>query len=73
MNTNPTHSVTLIPSILCVRVSVVMFNEMNLQFENISLDLHNENNKLEEYIITTEYEEKFMGLNQIIYYVKVRL
>ena len=32
LNTNPTHSVTLIPSILCLRVSVVMFNEMNLEF-----------------------------------------
>ena len=58
---------------LLFEYSIMMFNEMNLQFENISLDLHNENNKLEEYIITTEYEEKFMGLNQIIYYVKVRL
>lgn len=58
---------------LLFEYSIMKFNEMNLQFEELSLDLHNKDNKIKEVIITTEYEEKFMGLNQVIYYVKVRL
>lgn len=60
---------------LLFEYSIMKFNEQHLEMEKLSLDLHNtdKKSKYEEITITTEYEEKFMGLNQLIYYVKVRI
>lgn len=49
--------------------SLTKFNEVGWVFEEISLDLHSDM----EDIITTEYEDKFVGLGQVIYFVKVRI
>ena len=49
--------------------SLTKFNEAGWIFEEISLDLHSDM----EDIITTEYEDKFVGLGQVIYFVKVRI
>jgi tRNA (guanine-N7-)-methyltransferase len=48
--------------------SVIKFNEFNFKFSELSLDLHAVAN---DEIITTEYEEKFRSLGNIIYYIKV--
>ena len=54
--------------------SVVSFNQNNLDFLELHLSLHEELKEGEEdrHIITTEYEEKFKGLGQPIYFIKVR-
>lgn len=49
--------------------SLTTFNQAGWIFEEISLDLHQD----QENIITTEYEDKFVGLGQPIYFVKVRI
>ena len=49
--------------------SLAKFNEVGWVFEELSLDLHQD----KEDIITTEYEDKFVGLGQVIYFVKVRI
>ena len=49
--------------------SLTKFNEVGWVFEELSLDLHQD----KEDIITTEYEDKFVGLGQVIYFVKVRI
>ena len=49
--------------------SLTKFNEAGWVFEELSLDLHQD----KEDIITTEYEDKFVGLGQVIYFVKVRI
>lgn len=48
--------------------SVLKFNELGYEMLELSLDLHSDF----ENIITTEYEDKFMNLGQVIYYIKVR-
>ena len=48
--------------------SIMKFNEVKWQIEEISLDLHSDKDD----IIMTEYEEKFVKQGQIIYYMKVR-
>lgn len=49
--------------------SLVKFNEFKFNFLEVNLNLHEiENNE----IITTEYEEKFKMLKNIIYYIKVK-
>lgn len=49
--------------------SVLMFIQEGFEFLDLSLDLHQDKDD----VITTEYEDKFMSLNQPIYYVKVRV
>lgn len=49
--------------------SVMKFNELKYEILELSLDLHSD----KEDVICTEYENKFMGLGQVIYYVKVRV
>lgn len=53
--------------------SIMKFNELKCDIMDLSLDLHNPSNVLKDLIITTEYEDKFTSLGQVIYYVKVRL
>lgn len=48
--------------------SVLKFNELGYEMLELSLDLHSDF----ENVITTEYEDKFMNLGQVIYYIKVR-
>ncbi|MCK9471033.1 MAG: tRNA (guanosine(46)-N7)-methyltransferase TrmB [Bacilli bacterium] len=49
--------------------SLMKLNEFKFKFEEVNLNLHDiENNE----IITTEYEEKFKMLKNIIYYIKVK-
>ena len=48
--------------------SIMQFNNLNLKIEELSLDLHSD----KEDVITTEYEEKFMSKNNVIYYAKIR-
>lgn len=50
--------------------TLLKFIEFNYEFIDLSLDLHHSDY---EDIITTEYEDKFIGLGQVIYYVKVRI
>lgn len=49
--------------------SIMKFNELKHEILELSLDLHSDNTD----IITTEYEDKFTSLGQVIYYTKVRL
>lgn len=49
--------------------SIMKFNELKYDILELSLDLHSDY----EDIITTEYEDKFTGLGQVIYFVKVRV
>lgn len=58
--------------------SIVEFNQANFLFEEFSLDLHapvldEYGREVESKIITTEYEEKFKSLGQVIYYIKVKV
>lgn len=48
--------------------SVMKFNEYQFKFKDLNLNLHEQPN-LD--IITTEYEERFKNLGNIIYYIKV--
>ncbi len=48
--------------------SVMEFNTMNLDIVELSLDLHSD----KEYIITTEYEDKFVSKGNVIYYCKLK-
>lgn len=48
--------------------SLLKFNEFQFKFCEINLNLHESVN---EEIITTEYEERFKSLGNIIYYIKV--
>ncbi len=48
--------------------SLISFNENKYQFDELSLDLHND----KEDIITTEYEDKFSSMGNPIYYVRVK-
>lgn len=50
--------------------SLISFNINKWTFLDISLDLHNRS--LEEKIITTEYEDKFVAKGNKIYYLKVK-
>ena len=49
--------------------SVMKFNELRYDMLELSLDLHSD----KEEIISTEYEDKFVGLGQVIYFVRVRV
>lgn len=49
--------------------SLIKFNEFGFRFEEVNLNLHEVPN---DEIITTEYEEKFKRLKNIIYYIKVK-
>ena len=51
--------------------SIMKFNELHIKILELSLDLHHDNRY--ENIITTEYEEKFIQENKIIYFMKVSL
>lgn len=51
--------------------SIMKFNELHLSINELSLDLHNDE-RFED-IITTEYEDKFLKENKVIYYMKVSL
>ena len=48
--------------------SLKSYNQNNWDFLDLSLDLHSR----EEYIITTEYEDKFTQKGNVIYYVKIQ-
>ena len=48
--------------------SLQSFVNNNYKILDLSLDLHND----KENIITTEYEDKFIKRNQVIYYVNVK-
>ena len=48
--------------------SLIQFNNLKLNIEELSLDLH----KDKEDVITTEYEDKFTSLGQVIYYIKLK-
>lgn len=48
--------------------SIKEFNNLKLNIEEISLDLHKD--KVD--VITTEYEDKFISLGQVIYYIKLK-
>lgn len=50
--------------------SLISFNKANYDFEEVSLDLHNSG---KENIITTEYEDKFSSIGNVIYYIKVKV
>jgi len=50
--------------------SLIKFNEFKFKYIELSLNLHQVEN---EDIITTEYEEKFKRLGNIIYYIKVEI
>lgn len=50
--------------------SVISMNTENLKFIDISLDLHHSNY---EHIVTTEYEDRFNNLGNVIYYIKVEV
>ena len=47
--------------------SIMQFNKIGLNIEELSLDLHADKDD----VVTTEYEDKFINMNQNIYYVKV--
>jgi tRNA (guanine-N7-)-methyltransferase len=47
--------------------SIESFSTNGYKIKNISLDLHNSGNRD---IITTEYEEKFIENNAVIYYME---
>jgi len=49
--------------------SIMKFNELRYDILELSLDLHSD----KENIINTEYEDKFVALGQVIYFVKVRV
>ena len=48
--------------------SIMQFNNLGLNILDLSLDLH----KDKEDIITTEYEDKFSSLGQVIYYIRIK-
>ncbi len=50
--------------------SVISFHKENLEFLDLSLDLHNSGY---ENIITTEYEDKFTSLGNVIYFIKLKI
>lgn len=56
---------------LLFEYSIMKFNELHLSINELSLDLHNDE-RFED-IITTEYEDKFLKENKVIYYMKVSL
>ena len=49
--------------------SLMKFNELRYDMLELSLDLHSD----KEDIISTEYEDKFVGLGQVIYFIRVRV
>ena len=50
--------------------SLISFNENNWQMLNLTLDLHTDYNT--EEIAKTEYEKRFIGLGQPIYFVEIK-
>ena len=48
--------------------SIMQFNNLGLNILDLSLDLH----KDKEDVITTEYEDKFSSLGQVIYYIRIK-
>lgn len=50
--------------------SLISFNQNKWDFLDLSLDLHHRNE--EEYIITTEYEERFTKKGNVIYFIKTK-
>ena len=48
--------------------SLISFNQNKWDFLELSLDLHHRNE--DEYIITTEYEERFTKKGNVIYYIR---
>ena len=49
--------------------SILSFAKNRFKFVDVSVDLHARG----EEIITTEYEERFLALRQLIYYLKVKV
>lgn len=49
--------------------SVISFNNNGYEFLDISFDLHNSG---KEDIVITEYEDRFSGKGNVIYYIKVK-
>lgn len=49
--------------------SLISYNENKWHFDELSLDLHHRSE--DEYIITTEYEDRFTQKGNVIYFVKV--
>lgn len=54
--------------------SLISFNQHHWQFQAVSLDLHQYDAEKapEEAIITTEYEDKFIGKGNVIYFLEVK-
>jgi len=46
----------------------MQFNNLGLNIEELSLDLHKDNQD----VISTEYEDKFVAMGMPIYYVKIK-
>jgi tRNA (guanine-N7-)-methyltransferase len=53
--------------------SIIQFQQAGFEFLELSLDLHAPSEEEQKTIITTEYEDKFQELGQMIYYIKVRV
>lgn len=49
--------------------SVISFNRAGFEFLDVSFDLHNSG--IED-IITTEYEDRFSNMGNVIYYIKIK-
>lgn len=50
--------------------SIVSMNNYGMEFLELSFDLHNRN--VDEYIIKTEYEKKFMAKGNPIYFIQTK-
>ena len=50
--------------------SLISLHKEGYEFLDLSLDLHNSNY---EDIVTTEYEDRFSGMGNVIYFIKIRL
>ena len=50
--------------------SIVSMNNYGMEFLDLSFDLHNRN--VDEYIIKTEYEKKFMAKGNPIYFIQTK-
>lgn len=51
--------------------SLISLNENHYTFLDLSLDLHNDPQKMQEGIVTTEYEDRFSSMGNPIYFIKV--
>lgn len=50
--------------------SIISLHKEGYEFLELSLDLHNSNY---EDIVTTEYEDRFSGMGNVIYFIKIKL